>query len=320
MKVLYLAREVRAASRRSMLDELGKHVELTIEREPKSKLGDLQAALDKYEAHTYDRILLDWKWTFTKHQPLTVAATKNLVIFETDIWQNFFKPARNYGKFAAFFKHQKGLRLITTGWHHAEKLRQLGVDCTYVSKSYEPDFLFNENRERDIAFGFIGSIHRTIDFERSKLLNWAEAEHDVRVFRTERGNAYREGLNRVNVFVSADIGMNEYMFKNFEAMACGCALLAYRQGGEAENIGFIDGENVLLYGNKEEFSEKVAFCKANPELVREIAARGQKHAEDHLSGPAVARKIVAAMEPPLRNTPMSLASKIATLRFQRPFM
>ena len=66
-------------------------------------------------------------------------------------------------------------------------------------------------------------------------------------------------LNRIRFFVSADIGMGEYMIKNFEAMACGCVLLAYDQGElENEALGFIDMHNIVLYRRLDELRDKLS--------------------------------------------------------------
>lgn len=101
--------------------------------------------------------------------------------------------------------------------------------------------------------------------------------------RTEPGVAYCEALNRIRFFVSADIGLGEYMAKNFEAMACGCLLFAYRQGaGEEQALGLEDGVNVLLFDDQQTFLERLQQARSDAPWAAQIAARGAQFAREHL--------------------------------------
>ncbi|WP_241353761.1 glycosyltransferase [Pseudomonas aeruginosa] len=102
-------------------------------------------------------------------------------------------------------------------------------------------------------------------------------------------------------FVSADVGMGEYMIKNFEAMACGCVLLAYDQGErENEALGFRDMENIVLYRSVADIQEKLAILRLDTALAERIARSGQALAIERFSFAAVGQSIVEAMRPALR--------------------
>ncbi|HNL92824.1 MAG TPA: glycosyltransferase, partial [Pseudomonadales bacterium] len=110
-----------------------------------------------------------------------------------------------------------------------------------------------------------------------------------------------DGSNDSPALASADIGMGEYMIKNFEAMAAGCVLLAWQQGnGEEEALGLRDMENIVLYTSLEECRQKIAQLRANPALAQRIADAGQKLVERQYSFEALGQKIVWAMAEPLR--------------------
>ncbi len=121
------------------------------------------------------------------------------------------------------------------------------------------------------------------------------------VTRTKSGTEYLETLNRIKIFVSADIGMNEFMIKNFEAMACGCVLLAWSQGEEDELLGFEDMHNTVFYHSEEEAVEKIKLLQSDQELARRIASNGQAFAESRYSfarvGQALAAEIQREMRP-----------------------
>ena len=122
--------------------------------------------------------------------------------------------------------------------------------------------------------------------------------------RTNSGAEYCDTLNRIRFFVSADVGMGEYMIKNFEAMACGCVLLAFDQG-EAENraLGLQDMHNVVLYGSIAQLQAKLKVLRADEALVRRIATNGRDLAVSRFSFAQVGRSIVEQLQPVLRPHP-----------------
>jgi spore maturation protein CgeB len=133
------------------------------------------------------------------------------------------------------------------------------------------------------------------------LLEKLEQQEKLLVARTNSGEEYCRMLNRIRFFVSADIGIGEYMAKNFEAMACGCVLCAYDQGDfENRALGFVDMDNLVLYHDIEELREKLTLLRRDPDLANSIAHRGQTLAEDRYSFFALGQQIVEALNPPLR--------------------
>jgi len=75
-------------------------------------------------------------------------------------------------------------------------------------------------------------------------------------------------------------GLNEYNFKNFEAMAAGCVVVAERQVEDNSILGFKDMENIVLYDGIEEALEKIDLLKNDDELCQRIAKSGQELVEN----------------------------------------
>ncbi len=73
------------------------------------------------------------------------------------------------------------------------------------------------------------------------------------------------------------------MIKNFEAMACGCVLLAWSQGEEDRLLGFEDMENTVFYRSEDEAVQKLELLQRDPELAARIARNGQAFAESRYS-------------------------------------
>jgi glycosyltransferase involved in cell wall biosynthesis len=194
----------------------------------------------------------------------------------------------------------------------SERLRQEGFDTVFVPKGYDQALLRDLGRERDIELAFVGSTKSGAYSERKALLDELAKVEDLVVTRTNSGEDYCNTLNRIRFFVSADVGMGEYMIKNFEAMACGCVLLAWDQG-EAENkaLGFIDMENLVLYRNVDELRSKLAMLRSDLDLAARIASAGRALAEREYSFSRIGQRIVQALDRPLRDhPPMGLLDRL----------
>lgn len=94
--------------------------------------------------------------------------------------------------------------------------------------------------------------------------------------------------------------MNEFMIKNFEAMACGCVLLAWSQGEEDRLLGFEDMHNTVFYRSEDEAVAKIKLLQDNPELAQGIARNGQMFAESRYSFSRVGQALAEAIQREMR--------------------
>ena len=135
----------------------------------------------------------------------------------------------------------------------------------------------------------------------SDFLEDLKVSYSIQILRTASGEEYKQTLNRIRFFISADIEFGENMVKNFEAMACGCVLCVYDQG-EYENkcLGFEDMKNVILYKTKEELIRKLEPLRKDLNLASSIAAKGQELAESRFAWDEIGRQVIEALKPPLR--------------------
>ncbi|MGH8440132.1 MAG: glycosyltransferase family protein [Pseudomonas sp.] len=247
-----------------------------IDKAQQKKLGLL---LDDLDCGAYDRIILDLLFKYVSTQARRLSRIPGLVFYEEDACQEYITASRWRGKFSAFYRKVPHARVFFTGYQVAKKFEAQGVDARFIAKGYDSSTLYPLDVPRDIELGFIGRLGSEAYQTRRSFLQRLEADCGLRIMRTEPGTAYREALNRIKIFVSADIGLGEYMAKNFEAMACGCLLIAYRQGaGEEQALGLEDGVNVLLFESQEEFMQRLAQLRADPVLAQQIAERGRQFA------------------------------------------
>ena len=185
-----------------------------------------------------------------------------------------------------------------------QRLRDEGFDAVFVPKGYDQALLQDLGRERDIELAFVGSTNSVAYSGRKALLDELASVEPLVVTRTKSGDEYRETLNRIRFFVSADVGMGEYMIKNFEAMACGCVLLAFDQGyAENRALGFKDMENIVFYKTIAQLQEKLARLRNDPHLAEQIARRGRDLAVSQYSFERIGQRIVEELQPVLRAHP-----------------
>lgn len=145
------------------------------------------------------------QWRFIRTVP-------NLVILEHDAYQNYI-PCKYTGLFSAHYRRMPWVRIISSGADVAKRLQDEGFDAVFVPKGYDQTLLSYRERERDIELAFVGSTKSVAYSGRKALLDELGQVENLLVTKTRSGEEYCETLNRIRFFVSADVGMGEYMIK-----------------------------------------------------------------------------------------------------------
>jgi glycosyltransferase involved in cell wall biosynthesis len=312
MKVLFLVQK----EQRAILDRLYEGVAAHCDCDLRWLSSDEQRNLRRYfrrevDVSRYDRIVFFLRFKQEIRQVGFIRTIPNLVILEHDAYQNYI-PCKYTGKFSAHYRRLPWARVISSGFMVSERLREEGFDAVFVPKGYDQALLKEQGRERDIELAFVGSTNSVAYSGRKALLDELARVEPLVVTRTNSGEEYCDTLNRIRFFVSADVGMGEYMIKNFEAMACGCVLLAYDQGA-AENraLGLQDMHNVVLYRDIAQLQDKLARLRADSELALSIARNGLDLAVSQFGFDHIGQRIVEALQPALRpRAPLSLLEKL----------
>jgi glycosyltransferase involved in cell wall biosynthesis len=304
MKVLFLVQQ----EQRAILDRLYDGVMARCECDLRWLSSAEQRNLRDYFKRninfgSYDRIILFLRFKQEIRQVRFIRSVPNLVILEHDAYQNYI-PCKYTGKFSGHYRKLPWARVISSGASVSMRLRDEGVDAVFVPKGYDEALLRNQQCERDIELAFIGSTKGAAYLGRKALLDELAENENLVVTRTSSGKDYCATLNRIRFFVSADAGMGEYMIKNFEAMACGCVLLAFDQGAEENRaLGFVDMHNIVLYKSVAELRQKLNQLRQSPAQADEISRNGQLLAEKNFTFHTLGQRIVEAIEAPLRNRP-----------------
>jgi hypothetical protein len=250
----------------------------------------------------YDRILLMIRLKHQLSQVEFLQSLPNLVFLEIDAWQNFHPKSKYRNKFLRHYMSMPWARIISSGYSVSRKLSEHGLDVAFAPKGYDQALIENLNQSRSIELGFIGSLKSGFYADRRNfLLDLAKVE-PLQIMRTKPGRDYVEKLNQIRFFISADVNFGEYMIKNFEAMAAGCVLCAFDQGGEESRaLGLEDMTNVVLYKSINELRQKLTSLRAEPQLADQIAANGQQFAEQYCTFEIWGQRVVSAMQASLRD-------------------
>jgi len=301
LKVLFISRQKKTFSIDTMLDKLSELCTLTIFKLSPDEVKRIVLSLKSIDLGSYDRVVLNLPFRRIKNKHRLIKTFPNLVIYDRDTCRNYIKGDPYYNQFSRFFKRLNVFRLICTGYAITQKYREMGIDAHFVSKGYDNKILKNLHMGREIKAGFIGRIDIKLYENRKNFLDAMAKEFGINILRTYSEEEYLTTLNNMEIFVSADIGFDEYMAKNFEAMACGCMLFAKRYGnGEEDALGLKDMENVVLYNNIEDAKRRFANLLQNPQLVKEIAKNGEKLAKKRFSLEEKGAELYAALRPPMR--------------------
>lgn len=304
MNVLVLSSKGKALDNSPMWRALGTQIDVELRFLDKAGQRNLRASLRHTDPQRYDRIVLDLMFKHIQAQAGFLRSLDNLVIYEEDACLNFISGSRWFGRFSPFYRKLPGVRVINTGAWVAAKLASEGVDTHFVPKGFDGARLNRQCLERDIFLGFVGRVGSAAYAQRHQLLTNLAAVEPLQLLRTQTPAEYPQLLNRIQCFVSADIGLHEYMAKNFEAMACGCLLLAKRHGeGEEQALGLVDGHNVLLYDELDDLRERIEWVRRNPDQAALVAQAGHDLAVARHEYSQLADSIRRVLEKPLNPVP-----------------
>jgi glycosyltransferase involved in cell wall biosynthesis len=303
MRVLLITAASRLPDLSTLFDELAKHVDLQVLRLDKKQQRNLRKSLRSIDLGSFSRIMLDLPFKNVYQQTRYLSAVEGLLVYDEDACQNYLGNSRWQGQFSRFYRRLPRARVLVTGASVAARLRAEGFAVSFAPKGYDPacQFVQPESldlQQRDIELGFIGRTASAAYAGRKELLEALARVEPLQLLRTEPGDAYRQMLNRIRLFISADVGLDEYMAKNFEAMACGCVLLAWRQGRDEPAIGLREGEHLLLYNSLSELREHIASLRNDPQRAQQIADAGRAFAESHLSYAHLAARMADLLAEP----------------------
>lgn len=301
LKLLIVTRKERSRSFSTLFDGISQYFETTTVYLSKEQIGNFTDTVNDLGCHRYDRVMFDVPLRRIGKHYKVLKSVQGLILYEEDAYQEFVPRSEYYKKYSKIYRKVGACRLVLTGYNVGERIRDAGLDVVVIPKAYDENHLHNLGLGRDVELGFVGRIKNKIYRKRYKFLKSFVKQNHLELFKTDPGEEYLQTLNRIKVFVSADIGLLEYMAKNFEAMACGCLVLAKRQGGlEEDKLGLKHMENIVLYDELKDARVLLSKLKATPGMVETIAREGQLLAERQHTLGARVQPFVDAIKPAVK--------------------
>ncbi|MVV48432.1 glycosyltransferase family 1 protein [Pseudomonas sp. PB120] len=275
MKLLIVSRQQRARSFDTLFAGLcAQFSDVEIHKLEKAEVHNIKSYLARVDLTQYDRVLFDIPLRRIGPACKALRSIQGLIFYEEDACQELVAESKYTEQFSKDFALLSNARIVVTSYFIRDYLIAKGIDAYCIPKAFDDSTLKNLDTPRDIALAFIGRTKSQVYNERRSLLESMAKRFAMQTLRTETPQEYLNLLNRIAVFISADIGFNEYMAKNFEAMACGCLLLAKRQPSEDQALGLIDMHNVVHYDTLEEAADKYQQLQNDPALLEQIARNG----------------------------------------------
>ncbi|MEP5230875.1 MAG: glycosyltransferase [Alloalcanivorax sp.] len=245
------------------------HVEVTREH-------GLEAYFNETDFSGYDRVIADTNLRRLGKRYQCLKRAPGLVVFDHDVCQNNVSSSEWYKRYPSVLRDLGEVRIIVSGSQLASQLQSEGIDACYLPKGYDNKVIADLGIPRTEAAAFVGRVKNKVYKKRKRFLLRQEKLGRVALLRADPGEPYNRLLNQIRCFVSADIGFGEYMIKNFEAMAAGCLLVAWRQPEQEQAaLGFVEGENVVLYDSEQELEKKLAWLASDSPAAERIARAGQ---------------------------------------------
>lgn len=300
MRVLWLIQSYEVHAFDLLADALRECVEVDLVRLDAAEQEDLSRVFKRFDFARYDRVMTTLRTKKEMRQWRVLREVPNLVVFEYDACQNYLAGSKYEGRFSRHYRRLGGPRLIVSGAEVAGRLVAEGFDAHFMPKGYDSRSIYPREVERDIFLGFIGRLDAKVYQGRKAFIERLVATHGLQVLRTAPGEDYAQTLSRIRIFVSADIGLGEYMAKNFEAMAAGCLLMTYDQGEiEDHATGLADMQNVVLFRSEQDFEEKLSQLVADEQLVSRIAESGAAFAREHFAYDRMGTRLADCLRQPL---------------------
>jgi spore maturation protein CgeB len=130
----------------------------------------------------------------------------------------------------------------------------------WFPNAYDDDLINQLKIEKNIDIGFCGNINN-----RGGLLQLIP---NIKLDTMVIGDDMVKAINSYKIHFNANISI-DINYRNFETIGCGtCLLTSYNK--HLSTLGFIDGENCLIYSNLDELFEKMKYTLENNELRAKI--------------------------------------------------
>lgn len=128
--------------------------------------------------------------------------------------------------------------------------------------------------EKSIDVGFCGSL-----LNRSEYIKILSEHFNFRFDNFVIGDDMIKMINSYKIHWNKNIS-NDINYRSFETIGCAVPLVT-NYNYQYEELGFIDGVNVMMYNTKDEMLNKIKTLLSNEDLMRSMAKSGYELSKKH---------------------------------------
>jgi len=122
--------------------------------------------------------------------------------------------------------------------------------------------------------GFCGSL-----LNREQLLNFLSSKYGLKKDIWKLGNDMVQTVSSYRIHFNINLA-NDINYRSFETLGCGTMLLT-NYNPQYEKLGFVDGENCMMYKDIDELCNKIEACQLDPDMVSSITESGVELVKSH---------------------------------------
>jgi hypothetical protein len=144
----------------------------------------------------------------------------------------------------------------------------------WFPNSFDDTLIHPKNTEKKYDVGFCGSLLNRQNYI-TLLNNEFNFKHDDFVI----GDRMVQSINSYKIHWNRNLS-NDINYRNFETIGCGVPLVT-NYNYQYEELGFIDGVNVMMYKNNDEMILKINQLLSDNELRNSISKSGLELSKKH---------------------------------------
>ena len=134
--------------------------------------------------------------------------------------------------------------------------------------------LIKPSAPKSVFLGFCGSL-----LNRKPLLDFLSNKYGLRQDIWKLGSDMVRTISSYKIHFNINLA-NDINYRSFETIGCESLLLT-NYNPQYEKLGFIHGENCLMYTDQESLLQNIEACQIDDDMILSISKAGYKLAKEH---------------------------------------
>lgn len=205
----------------------------------------------------------------------------NFENYDTTGWSPDLSGTRGPKKFLwSIDAHCVGLQPFLNTYHNGnyDLILQSTEDFVEENSVWFPNCydhtLIKPSAPKSTFLGFCGSM-----LNRKPLLDYLSSNYDLKQDIWKLGDEMVRTVSSYKIHFNINLA-NDINYRSFETIGCETLLLT-NHNPQYEKLGFIHGENCLMYTDQQSLFRSIEACQIDPDLVTSISRNGYRLSKQH---------------------------------------